>query len=96
MTKQENLLICLMEECDEVSQRVSKALRFGLDERQPMQDYNNSERIEEEINDLFAVIDLLETNGILKADEKRFEKIEKKKLKLAKYLEYSIKIGCVQ
>ena len=38
MTESENLLIILMEECDELSQRVSKALRFTLDEKQIGQD----------------------------------------------------------
>lgn len=55
MNRTEYLLCCLAEECTEVGQRVSKALRFGLREVQPMQPLNNAERIREEMRDLLAV-----------------------------------------
>ena len=45
LTRQEYLLICLGEECDEVGQRVTKALRFGLSEVQHGQPLNNGDRI---------------------------------------------------
>ena len=35
MNKQEYLLTCLSEECAEIQQAVSKALRFGLDNYNP-------------------------------------------------------------
>ena len=34
MTREEHLLVVAMEECDEVSQRIAKALRFGLEQVQ--------------------------------------------------------------
>lgn len=47
MKRHEHLLSILAEECCEVGQRVSKALRFGLDEVQPGQDLSNAERIKQ-------------------------------------------------
>jgi hypothetical protein len=66
LTEEQYLLICLMEECDEVSQRVSKALRFGLDEVQPGQSLMNSERIGVELTDLVTVVDALSKRGVLR------------------------------
>jgi hypothetical protein len=37
MTREQHLLTILAEECGEVVQRASKAIRFGLDESQPGQ-----------------------------------------------------------
>lgn len=65
MNRTEHLLSCLAEECAEVSQRVSKALRFGLDEVQPGQPLRNSDRIEEELRDLFAVASILASEGVI-------------------------------
>lgn len=56
MTREEHLLTCLSEECAEVAQRVSKALRFGLNEVQAGQPLTNAQRIAEELGDLFAVV----------------------------------------
>jgi NTP pyrophosphatase (non-canonical NTP hydrolase) len=65
VNRTEHLLTCLAEECAEVAQRVSKALRFGLAEVQPGQDENNAERIAGELNDLFAVANILMGEGVL-------------------------------
>lgn len=64
MDRTEHLLICLAEECSEVSQRVSKALRFGLQEIQPGQDLTNAQRIVGELVDLLAVVDMLENESV--------------------------------
>lgn len=92
MTKQEHLLVILAEECAEVSQRATKALRFGLTDTrgsEPNQPYTNQERLFMEINDLLAILDLL------------FEDIEyssevmknHKKQKIEKYLKLSEELG---
>lgn len=60
MTRTEHLLTCVAEECLEVAQRATKALRFGLSEVQPGQPLNNAQRIAEELIDLFAVLRMLE------------------------------------
>jgi hypothetical protein len=65
MNRTEHLLTCLAEECAEVGQRVSKALRFGLSEVQPGQPLRNSDRIEEELRDLFAVASILAAEGVI-------------------------------
>ena len=55
MVRREHLLTCLAEECTEVGQRVTKALRFGLAEVQAGQTLTNRQRIAEEYRDLVAV-----------------------------------------
>lgn len=65
MTRQEHLLLCLAEECDEVGQRVMKGLRFGLAEVQPGQPLNNADRIVVELQDLIAVAVILGREGAL-------------------------------
>lgn len=95
MTRTENLLTILGEECVETAQRVSKALRFTLDEVQPEQDLTNAQRIVYEFNDIVAVMEILQEEGIFEKVIDR-EAIEKKKLKVAKYLSYSAEIGAVK
>jgi hypothetical protein len=46
MTREQHLLTILAEECGEVVQRASKAIRFGLDESQPGQLDDNKKRLE--------------------------------------------------
>ncbi len=65
MTRNEHLLTILAEECAEIAQRVSKALRFSLAEIQPGQDLTNEERIEGEIHDLIAVAEMLNSEGVM-------------------------------
>jgi NTP pyrophosphatase (non-canonical NTP hydrolase) len=91
MTEQELLLTCLAEECMEVAQRVTKALRFGLEEVQPGQPHNNAERITGELNDLFAVAMMLEGKGLPRFG--RVEALDAKKAKVRKYLDYSLGIA---
>lgn len=96
MSETEHLLTCLMEECNEVSQRVSKALRFGLDEKQEGQEKNNRERIIEEFYDLLGVVNLLLTRKILDfIDEEAEDKIPKKAEKVKKYMEYAKQKGTI-
>lgn len=52
----------IQEECAEVSQRASKALRFGLFEVQPGQELNNWERLRQEFIDLWTAMSLLDKN----------------------------------
>jgi len=59
------LLLIVMEECAEIQHRCSKALRFGVREIQPGQDFTNQERICQELGDLVAVLELVEDQGIV-------------------------------
>lgn len=89
------LLLKLMEECDEVSQRASKQIQFGKFEIQTKQNLTNAERLKLELIDLFAVVKLLQAAGeIPELDDVDLDKaIEEKKQKMQKYLGYSRKLG---
>jgi hypothetical protein len=65
MTRIEHLMICLMEECAEVSQRASKSLRFGVNEIQPGQAETNAQRLAGEMVDLMTVYSMLVKDGVL-------------------------------
>lgn len=88
MTEQEHLLTCLMEECAEIQQRVSKALRFGLYEIQPEQEYTNKRRIMLELYDLLGVIEMLQERKTLDMFLER-EHVHAKKEKVLHFLEYA-------
>ena len=92
MTKQEHLLSCLSEECCEVGHRVSKALRFGLDEIQPGQPLTNAERISQELNDLIAVAEMLEESGAVPRNQTLAD-IDRKKAKVETFLRYAEECG---
>lgn len=95
MNVKEHLLLVAMEECDEISQRISKAIRFGLEEIEPGQELNNTDRIILEYCDLQAVIEMLQERNLFPyAESMRFPKrIMDKKLKLEKYMAYSKELG---
>lgn len=88
------LLICLAEECAEVQHRIAKALRFGLDEIEPGQDYTNAERIEIETNDLYTVIGMLNSSGLTIRHRPEF--MIAKRDKVTKFMEYSRKRGVLK
>ncbi len=92
MNRTEHLLSCLAEECAEVAQRVSKALRFGLDEVQPGQDFTNAQRIGQEFHDLLAVVEMLEDEGALDRPTDTHA-IERKKAKVLSFMEYAEQCG---
>lgn len=80
------LLTVLAEEASEVVQRVSKALRFGLDEVQPGQPYSNTRRLAHEVGDIYEVVNRLVAMGVL-SQEQIDEGIARKKLQLSKFLQ---------
>lgn len=86
------LLTILMEECAEVIQRASKAIRFGMDEVQPDQPRSNSERLAFEIGDVLTLIDLCQEAGLVST----YQSIHRKSIKrdkLKKYMQFSIEGG---
>ncbi len=96
LNREQYLLIKLGEECNEVAQRVTKALTFSLAETQNGQPYDNAERIIQEFNDLLGVMDLLMEEGYFGIHEDKIfdpSAIGNKILKLEKYMEYSVKCG---
>lgn len=59
-------LICLMEECGEVSQVIGKSLRFGIDDHHPKTgDIPNRELLAQECGDILGVIDELVAFGAI-------------------------------
>ena len=69
MTEQEKeIMLIAAEECAEVTQMVSKCLRFGLESSHPHEIMNNSNRLAIEIGDLLCMIDLMTEHGIVNRD----------------------------
>lgn len=98
MTYNQFLLTKLMEECAEVGQRAAKQQQFGKDESQPGHTETNADRLRDEINDLKAIVVLLEEAGEVKdTSPEEFEyHLNKKSEKLVKYYVYSQKLGFVE
>jgi len=66
MKQFENILITASEECAEIQQAISKALRFGLDNHHPDRpNFTNADDIMQEFIQLCAVIELLQCMGKL-------------------------------
>lgn len=78
-----------MEECAETAQRISKALRFGLDEIQPGQLETNRLRIRNEYRDLTATLEMVDRFLVTLSGPA----MAQKKAKVEKYLKYSKQIG---
>ena len=88
LSEEQYYLLKLSEEAAEVSQMVSKTIQFGLDEVFAPIGQTNQERLQNEINDFLAVIEVLnEKFGFsFSADA---QKISAKKEKMHAYFLYS-------
>jgi hypothetical protein len=93
MNRQEHLLSIVAEECTEIGQRASKALRFGMTEIQEGQIYDNAERILHEVSDLLGALELAYGFRVDDMFGEMRPRINAKKEKVEKFLEYSRKIG---
>ena len=93
MTRDEHLHVIAMEECDELSQRFSKALRFGGDEIQPGQAETNRVRVLREFADLLAAMEMLGFTPVAGPDNALRAWIDAKKAKVERYLAYSAECG---
>ena len=84
MTESEKqiLLIC-QEECAEVTQAISKVFRFGFDSVWPVDDYmpDNRGKLQNEVGDLLAMIELMMERGIINEAE-TYQACNRKKTKL--------------
>lgn len=98
MNEAEHLLTVLGEECAEIQQRISKALRFGLSEVEPGQATNNHDRICVEIADFRGVLELLQEREILRAIPYQAftARIEAKKVKVQRFMEYAREQGTLE
>jgi NTP pyrophosphatase (non-canonical NTP hydrolase) len=78
MTRNEEILTILQEECAEVIQAVSKVRRFGLE--------GNVEELKKELCDLQCMINLAEEFGVITyTNGSRFDQIVAKREKLKKF-----------
>ena len=107
MNRLEHILTIASEECNEVAQRITKSLRFGLLNIEEGQENTNLDRIMEEYTDLVATLELLEKEIKNSEDEKfkdkslelkeihnkRYIKKQGKKDRIEKYLKISKKEG---
>ena len=78
------ILLILQEECDEVTQAVSKCFRFGPDQMKPHKPMTNIQMLEEELGDLLAMVELITDNnvgitieGLDIAKKNKFKKLKK-------------------
>lgn len=98
MNIEQYLLISIAEECAEIAQRCAKALRFGIDEVQEGQPFNNAQRIAGEFNDLVGLINLWntyqDTDGNPDNKIKNSKKlIAAKEEKVMRWMEYAVEQG---
>ena len=90
MDPTEFLLVKLIEELNETSQRATKALRFGLEEIQNGHTRSNGERLLDELEDVLAVYDALQTHvGMELLPSPREETHGDKVAKIYKWANYS-------
>lgn len=99
MNRKQLLLLKVMEECDELSQRASKAIRFGLHEIQDHVGENpneatNLERLAAEYKDLFVSLQMVlaEENSVASMLLTETD-IIKREERIHKYMEYSRQLG---
>lgn len=94
MTRIQYLLGKLSEECHEVGQRAIKAQHFGATEVQKDQGLNNVQRLNIELNDLYAIVEMLNdelitTEHPTKPLKGNYTMIQAKREKVEKYYELS-------
>ena len=77
------VLTILQEECAEVIVDISKCMRFGPDQMMEGQQLTNLQRLEKEIGDVQAMIELLvdlkvgiNDQGLFEAKMKKFQKLK--------------------
>jgi len=89
----EHLLTVLCEECAEVQQAASKALRFGIKDSRPGTDSTNAQDIEKEFIEAMAVRDMLREFGVINQPANSKQIYDDKRKRVVKYLELARKNG---
>ncbi|EOI03041.1 hypothetical protein UAY_00788 [Enterococcus moraviensis ATCC BAA-383] len=99
MRKNEYLALVAMEECAEIQQALSKALRFGFDDHHPSRaDETNEEQLLTEFYQLTAMIEEMQNRGIIAGfAQDKIEQVKQNKIeKVYKYMEYSKANGLIE
>lgn len=91
----EHLLVILGEECCEVAQRASKALRFGLGEAQPGQAETNAARLLGEYAHIVAAVEMLTDAGAFDGTDRDaiVRRCGEKRAAVERFLRYSVECG---
>lgn len=89
MSREQLLLTCLAEECAEVAQACSKAIRFGMEASHPDYDYTNRQKLRHELGDLLGVCDMLDLTPSPSARGN-------KPIKVEQFLAVSARLGQVE
>lgn len=92
--KRIEMLFCqLAEEASEVAQEAMKCNRFGPNDVYAGAGIPNCERVVRELNDMFAVLEMLRDSGVIPADLVRRDLIDAKKAKVRAMLALSRSLG---
>ena len=81
--KEREILVITQEECAEVIVEISKCFRFGPDQMMEGVDVTNIQRLQKELGDMQAMVELLvdnkvgiTTQGLKEAKKAKFEKLK--------------------
>jgi len=90
-----NALLVFAEELGEVQKEVFKAIRFGLDDTNPVTNISNTKAIIDELNDVAGCLEKLKELGVLPPLTSLIapSKVKKKIAKIDKYFEYTQQLG---
>lgn len=69
MTKEQEALLILQEECMEVAHIANKAIRFGIDDSHPKTGIINRDALTQEVGHILAMIDILIKQKVIIKDE---------------------------
>lgn len=95
MNLQQLLFLKLAEECNEVGQECSKIMQFGMDEVYTPIGISNRDRLRGELQDLFAIVQILNEEfdlGFVPSPEA----VQVKRAKFMHYAQYSQEIGTLR
>lgn len=95
MNRAEHLMTIAAEEAAEVAQRLSKSLRFGVDEVQPGQGLTNGQRVSQEFAELMGVMEMLGHEGLI-AWPISSAAMAHKQEKVEQFLQYSALCGTLR
>lgn len=91
----DEILLVLAEECGETVQVASKCMRFGLNGTLPGTDVTNASRLEAELGDILAMVELLTAAGAVSTEGIAASKCNKlNKLKLWSSIDHSLIDKC--
>jgi NTP pyrophosphatase (non-canonical NTP hydrolase) len=94
MTKEQWLLVKLIEECGEVTHECTKALTYGLDHTNPHNDRKNIDNLINGLNDVIGVLKILAEYHTIPSgpdDVKVCQKIAK----INKSMDYAKELGVI-